>query len=176
MKRTIDDLPMVKASTLRAHGYIGPETKTTLIRFDDSGVEYQVGVTAKPLPCGAVWSLFICPRCHGRAQRLRLLDGRPACGACVRASGLIYRSQSVRTEKRHLVTAPARIALLHRDTPLRVNSRPSRVATGGRTSSSRCGDRGSSLASMASIAPRIKDFNHGAAGQARSRIRRASGC
>ena len=59
MKRTIDDLPMVKASTLRAHGYIGPETKTTLIRFDDSGVEYQVGVTAKPLPCGAAWSMFI---------------------------------------------------------------------------------------------------------------------
>ena len=49
MKRTIDDLPMVKASTLPAHGYIGPETKTTLIHFDDSGVEYQVGVTAKPL-------------------------------------------------------------------------------------------------------------------------------
>jgi hypothetical protein len=60
MKRTIDDLPMVKASTLRAHGYIGPETKTTLIHFDDSGVEYQVGVTAKPLPCGAAWSLLIC--------------------------------------------------------------------------------------------------------------------
>ena len=112
MKRTIDDLPMVKASTLRAQGYIGPETKTTLIRFDDSGVEYQVGVTAKPLPCGAVWSLFICPRCHGRAQRLRLLDGVPSCGACVRASGLIYRSQSVRTEKRHPVTAPPRLARL----------------------------------------------------------------
>jgi hypothetical protein len=54
MKRTIDDLPMVRASTLRAHGYIGPETKTTLLQFDDSGVEHQVGVTAKPLPCGAV--------------------------------------------------------------------------------------------------------------------------
>src|SRR6478752_1832292 len=33
MKLTIDDLPMAKASFLRAHGYIGPETKTTLIRF-----------------------------------------------------------------------------------------------------------------------------------------------
>ena len=127
MKRTIDDLPMVKASTLRVHGYIGPETKTTLIRFDDSGVEYQVGVTAKPLPCGAVWSLFICPRCHGRAQRLRLLDGHPACGACVRASGLIYRSQSVRTEKRHLVTAPPRLARLNSDKPLRVHARPGRM-------------------------------------------------
>ena len=110
MKRTIDDLPMVKASTLRAHGHIAAETKTTLIRFDDSGVEYQVGVTSKPLPCGAAWSMFIGLRCHGRAQRLRLLDGVPSCGACVRASGLIYRSQSIRTQKRHLVTAPPRAA------------------------------------------------------------------
>ena len=127
MKCTIDDLPTVKASTLRAHAYIGPETKTTLIRFDDSGVEYQVGVTAKPLPCGAAWSMFICPRCNGRAQRLRLLDGIPSCGACVRATGLIYRSQSVRTEKRVAFTAPPRLTRLNSDTPLRVHPRPGRM-------------------------------------------------
>ena len=95
-----------------------------------SGVEYQVGVTAKPLPCGAVWSLFVCPRCGGRAQRLRLLDDRPACGTCVRASGLIYRSQSMRTEKRHTVTAPPRLARLNSDTPLRVHPRPGRTIDG----------------------------------------------
>ena len=103
------------------------ETKTTLIHVNDSGVEYQVGVTAKPLPCGAMWSLFICPRCHGRAQRLRLLDDRPACGKCARASGLIYRSQSVRTEKRHLVSTPPRLAKLNRDMPLRVHARVGRT-------------------------------------------------
>ena len=42
MRRTIDDLPMVKASTLRAHGYIGPETKTTSFVSMTCGVEYQV--------------------------------------------------------------------------------------------------------------------------------------
>jgi hypothetical protein len=126
MKRAIDDLPMVKASTLRVHGYIGPETKATLIRFDDSGVEYQVGVTAKSLPCGAAWSMFICPR----AQRLRLLDGVPSCGACVRATGLIYRSQATRTEKRHLVTAPPRLGRLNSDKPLRVHARPGRTFDG----------------------------------------------
>ena len=46
-------------------------------------------------------AMFVCPRCGGGSQRLRLLDDRPACGKCVRASGLIYRSQSIRTEKRH---------------------------------------------------------------------------
>ena len=130
MKRTIDDLPMVKASLLRAHRYIGPETKATLIRFDDSGVEYQVGVAAKPLPCGAAWSMFICPRCGGRAQRLRLLEDRPACGKCIRASALIYRSQSVRTEKRHTVTAPPRLAKLNSDRPLRLHPRPGRTFDG----------------------------------------------
>ena len=74
------------------------------------------------------WAMLVCPRCHGRAQRLRLLDGQPTCVKCARASGLIYRSQSIRTEKRHVVTAPPRIALLGRDTPVRVNSRPNRVA------------------------------------------------
>lgn len=83
----------------------------------------------KPLPCGAAWSLFICPRCHGRAQRLRLFNDRPACGACVRASGLICRSQSVRTEKRHLVTA-ARLVKLNSDRPLRIHPRAGRTIEG----------------------------------------------
>ena len=84
----------------------------------------------KAVPCGAAWSMFICPRCNGRAQRLRLLDDRPACGKCVRASGLIYRSQSIRTEKRHLVTAPPRLAMLNSDRPLRVHPRAGRTIDG----------------------------------------------
>ena len=60
----------------------------------------------------------------GGAQRLRLLDDRPACGKCVRASGLIYRSQSIRTEKRHVVTAPPRLAMLNSDTPIAYPSSP----------------------------------------------------
>ena len=127
MKLTIDDLPMVKVSSLLAHGLIGPETKTTLIRFDGSEVEYQVGVTASLFRAAAAGR---CSSVRGAAGRPAASSARrvPACGACVRASGLIYRSQSVRTEKRHLVTAPPRIALLRRDTPMRVNSRPNRVA------------------------------------------------
>ena len=32
-----------------------------------------------------------CP-CGRRAQKLRLFEGRPACGHCVRAAGMQYRS------------------------------------------------------------------------------------
>jgi hypothetical protein len=126
MKRTIDDLPVVRVSALVAHGYISRGALTALVRFGDDGVEYEVGVRMMQFPNGGFWARFICPRCGGGSQRLRLLDGQPACGKCIRASGLIYRSQSVRTETRHLITAPPRIALLNGDKPARVNPRPGR--------------------------------------------------
>ena len=86
MKLTIDDLPMVKASTLRAQGYIGPQTKTSLIRFDDSGVEYQVGVTAKPLPCGAAGRCsFARGAMGGRSGFVCSTTGLPAASASGRA-------------------------------------------------------------------------------------------
>jgi hypothetical protein len=43
---------------------------------------------------------------------------------------LIYRSQATRTEKRHLVTAPPRIARLNSERPLRVHPRPGRTFDG----------------------------------------------
>jgi hypothetical protein len=127
MKRTIDDLPLVRVATLVAFGEIGRDAKTARVRFGDGGVEHQVGVRVRPFPNGGFWAMFVCPRCGGGAQRLRLLDGQPACGKCVRASGLIYRSQSVRTEKRHAVTAPPRLVMLNSDTPARIHPRPGRV-------------------------------------------------
>jgi hypothetical protein len=127
MKRTIDDLPAVRASALVAHGYIARGAVTALVRFGDDGVEYEVGVRMRQFPNGGFWARFICPRCDGSSQRLRLLDGQPLCGKCIRASGLIYRSQSVRTETRHLVTAPPRLALLNGDKPARINPRPGRT-------------------------------------------------
>jgi hypothetical protein len=43
---------------------------------------------------------------------------------------LIYRSQSIRAEKRHTVTAPPRLAKLNSDRPLRVHPRPGRTIDG----------------------------------------------
>jgi hypothetical protein len=126
VKRTIDDLPVVQVSAFVAHGHIARGAVTALIRFGDDGIEYEVGVRMKQFPNGGFWARFVCPRCDGGSQRLRLLDGQPACGRCLRASRLIYRSQSVRTENRHMVTAPSRIALLNGDKPARVNPRPGR--------------------------------------------------
>jgi hypothetical protein len=77
MKRMIDDLPMVKASTMAAAGLIEPGTRSTTVQFGDVG--YGVGVKVHRFPkCRGWWALFICPRCGGGAQRLRLLDDQPA--------------------------------------------------------------------------------------------------
>jgi hypothetical protein len=127
MKRTIDDLPMVRVATLVALGEIGRDAKTARVRFGDDGVEYQVGVRVRPFRNSGFWAMLVCPRCGSGSQRLRLLDDRPACGKCVRASGLIYRSQATRTEKRHLVTAPPRVAQLNSERPLRVHPRAGRT-------------------------------------------------
>jgi hypothetical protein len=126
MERTIDDLPAVRVSALVALGDIGRDAKTARVRFGDDGVAYRVGIRLRLFRNGGFWAMLVCPRCNGGAQRLRLLDDMPCCGKCVRASGLIYRSQSVRTEMRHLVTAPPRLALLKGDKPARVYPRPGR--------------------------------------------------
>jgi hypothetical protein len=128
MKRRVDDLPVVRASTLVTLGDIRRDATTALIRFGGDGVEYEAGVRMMRFPGGGFWARFVCPRCDGGSQRLRLLNGQPACVKCARASGLIYRSQSIRTEKRYVVTASPRIALICRDTLMRVNARPNRVA------------------------------------------------
>ncbi len=127
MKIRIDDLPLIKASSLVARGEINRQSKTALLRFDGSEVEYQVGVRVRNFRNGGFWAIFVCPCCGEGAQRLRLLDGRPACGACVRASGLRYRTDFIRADRHYLVTAPPRIALLNSDKPLRVHARPGRI-------------------------------------------------
>jgi hypothetical protein len=127
MKRTIDDLPLVRVATLTALGEIARDAKTARVRFEDDDVEHQVGVRLRRFGNGGFWAMLVCPRCGGGSQRLRLLDDQPACGKCVRASGLIYRSQSVRTEKRHTVTGPPRLAMLDSNTPARFHPRAGRV-------------------------------------------------
>ena len=126
MRTRIEDLPLVRVSTLVANGYIRRDAGTALVQFGDDGVEYGVGVRTRPFRNGGFWAMLVCPRCGGGAQRLRLLNNRPACGKCVRASGLRYRVESTSAKDRHLLTAPERLARLNGDSPARVNPRPGR--------------------------------------------------
>jgi hypothetical protein len=112
MRPVIDDLSEISAARLRALGDIGRDTKTATVRFDDSGVEFVVGVTSMRLQHGGDWSMFRCS-CGRRARILRLFDGRPACGRCIRATGMRYRIEMVsHASKRVALTAPKRIERL----------------------------------------------------------------
>jgi hypothetical protein len=129
MKPVIDDLPVLLASRLRAIGEIGPDTKAATIRFDngESGVAFVVAIVQRRFPNGGSWSKFVCP-CGRRAQKLRLFEGRPACGHCVRAAGMQYRSDMCsHFSKRTALTAPKRIERLNSDTPARLHPRPGRM-------------------------------------------------
>jgi hypothetical protein len=124
MKTRIEDLPVIRVSALVASGYIRRDAVTALVRFGDDVVEYGIGVRVRRFRNGGFWAMLVCPRCGGGAQRLRLLDGQPCCGKCVRASGLRYRVESTAAKDRHLLTAPDRIAKLKG--LARVNPRPGR--------------------------------------------------
>ena len=114
MKPVIDDLPVVLASRLRATGEIGPDTRAATIRFDngESGVEFVVAIEQRRFPNGGAWSKFVCP-CGRRAQKLRLFEGRPACGHCVRSAGMRYRTDMCsHFSKRAALTVPGGLSVV----------------------------------------------------------------
>ena len=110
MRTRIEDLPLVRVSTLVANSYIRRDAVTALIRFGDRERRTRgLTVRVRSFEEFGFWAFFVCPRCGGGARR-RLLDDSPACGKCVRASGLRYRVESTAAKDRHLLTAPERIA------------------------------------------------------------------
>jgi hypothetical protein len=77
MRTRIEDLPVIRVSTLVANGYIRRDAVTALIRFGDESVEYGIGVRVRRFRNGGFSAMLVCPRCGGGAQRLRLLDHTP---------------------------------------------------------------------------------------------------
>jgi hypothetical protein len=61
MKPSIDDLPMVKASFLVAHGYLQRGAEMATIRFADDGDDYRVDVRFRQFPNGGFWAFFRLP-------------------------------------------------------------------------------------------------------------------
>ena len=58
MKRTIDDLPLVRVAALVARGEIRRDAKTARVRFGDDGVEYQVGVKLRRFRNSGFWAMY----------------------------------------------------------------------------------------------------------------------
>jgi hypothetical protein len=121
MRQAIDDLPFVSASRLRALGEITPEMKTATVRV--STVGFTVALSLFRWPNGGSWSFFLCD-CGRRARTIRLVEGHLRCRHWCKASGLRYRVELIRAERRAAYHMPRILARLNSDTPARLRPRP----------------------------------------------------
>ena len=107
MARTfIDDLPALNSSRLRALGVIRPDATSAIVSFGegDNALTREIKTWHRVWSHGRGLSLFICPKCGGKAQFLRLFDGAPQCRKCLYRSGvkdkIKYGNKAERAEAR----------------------------------------------------------------------------
>jgi hypothetical protein len=94
MARTfIDDLFAVNSARLRALGVIKPDATSVIVCFGEGADAF----TREIQTWHRVWShnrglsLFLCPKCGGKAQFLRLFHGAPQCRKCLERAGMRYK-------------------------------------------------------------------------------------
>ena len=93
MREFQDDLPAINSARLRAMGVISPGAETAVIVFGEGegALRREVRVWHRQFRNGRGISLFLCPHCGGKAQLLKLFDGRPRCRRCLMRSGVQFR-------------------------------------------------------------------------------------
>jgi hypothetical protein len=124
MRRTIDDLPVVGVSRLRASGAICSGDATTTVSFPD-GHSFVVGLSHLRFPNRGGWSFFVC-LCGRRCRTLRLHQGGLSCKGCLEARGLRYRVEDLARPERAAHVASRLKARLMSEVPARLNPRPGR--------------------------------------------------
>ena len=88
-----DDLIAVNSARQRARGVIKPGAETAIVSFGEGvgALRREVSVVHRVWSHGRGISLFICPKCGGKAQILRLHDGAPQCRKCLMRSGVQFK-------------------------------------------------------------------------------------
>ena len=88
-----DDLLAVNSARLRAMGVIKPDATSVIVSFGEGAdaLRHEIRLWHRAWSCGRGISLFICPRCEGKAQFLRIYDGAPQCRKCLIRSGVQFR-------------------------------------------------------------------------------------
>jgi hypothetical protein len=88
-----DDLVSVNSARLRALGVIRPDASSAVVSFGEGAdaLVREVKVWHRTFRNGRGISLFLCPACGGKAQLLKLYDGRLRCRNCLRRSGVQFR-------------------------------------------------------------------------------------
>ena len=88
-----DDLYAVNSARLRALGVIRPDASSATVGFGQGAdaLVREVRVWHRTFRNGRGISLFLCPICDGKAQLLKLHDGRPQCRNCLKGRGIQFR-------------------------------------------------------------------------------------
>jgi hypothetical protein len=131
MARTfIDDLFAVNSARLRALGVIKPEATSAIVCFGegDDALKREIKTWHRVWAHGRGLSLFLCPKCGGKAQFLRLFDGAVLCRKCLYRLGvkdkIKYGNKGERAEARARRIEKLRAKLA--GGPLRVHPRGDR--------------------------------------------------
>jgi hypothetical protein len=97
-----DDLVSVNSARLRAQGVIRPDATSAIVCFGEgeAALKRTVKVWHRVFRNGRAQSLFYCPHCGGKAQVLKVYDGRVRCRRCLMRAGVQFRSAYGSREER----------------------------------------------------------------------------
>jgi hypothetical protein len=90
-RRFFDEFECVKIPRLRATGVVQLNATSAVIPF--GGKQKLIRLAHAKFRNGGSWSLFRCPKCARRANRLWLIEDRPLCVKCCEGIGIVHRSK-----------------------------------------------------------------------------------
>ena len=90
-RRFFDEFLCVKIPRLRAMGVVQLDAPHAIIQVGDR--QKLIGLAHTRFRNGGSWSLFRCPTCGRRANRLWLIEDRPLCRRCCEGMGIVHRSK-----------------------------------------------------------------------------------
>jgi hypothetical protein len=116
----------VKIPRLRAMGVVQFDAPHAIIKIGDR--QKLIGLAHVRFRNGGSWSLFRCPKCARRVNRLWLIEDRPLCRHCCEGIGIVHRSKWGFGRQERLRARDQKldelIAKLDATTPLRFNPAP----------------------------------------------------
>lgn len=131
-RRFFDEFECVKIPRLRAMGLVQLDAPHAMIQVGDR--QKWIALAHVRFNNGGSWSLFRCPKCGRRANRLWLVEDRPLCVKCCNVLGVQHRSryglgrtERLRARDRALDELQAKLEAAG---PLRFNGSP--ASWGGR--------------------------------------------
>jgi hypothetical protein len=125
-RRFLDDFLCVKIPRLRATGVVQLDGPHAIIQVGDR--QKLIGLAHVRFRNGGSWSLFRCPKCSRRCNRLWSVDDAPRCVKCCNGLNIWHRSKWAFGRRERLRARDQKLdellAKLEAAEPLRFNAAP----------------------------------------------------